>query len=284
MILILGASGYIGRQLAAAYEPAEYVGTYRSHPVADSIYFDATTMRLENTLPRDADFSHAVVLFANPDIDSCKQQLPQSYELNVRGTKVVIDSLQKLGIKPVFISSEQVFNGKRGGYSELDAPDPVNVYGQQKLELEEYLAEQGGDYAVLRFAKVFGTDPSDKTIFSGWLRQIRRGEEIRCARDQVFSPIHVQDVVALIQAAIRQDLSGIFHVANVESFSRIEMLRILIERYGQPAKVQECSIHDFDFLDNRAEDVSLLPHKLLGATGLSTRTISSCCEELISRL
>lgn len=281
MVLIIGASSYIGRHVARQYGPGAYLGTYNRHAVAESLHFDATAMKLEDVLPPGQTFSHAIILFAEPDIDACKADLKRSYELNVRSAKSVIDSLVRKGIKPVFMSSEQVFNGKRGGYSEEDTPDPITVYGSQKLEVEEYLAENAEECAVLRLAKVFGTDPADNTLFSGWLRQIHRGEEIRCARDQFRSAVCIDDVVAACGATVSQNLSGTYHVSNPQSYSRLELLQILVERCGLPAKILECSIFDFPFVDNRARDVSMTPEKIMKTAGLTFRTIHDCCDELV---
>ena len=154
-------------------------------------------MRLAEILPDRNEISHAVIFYAEAGIDECKADMERSNDINVRSTKQVIDDLDRMGVKPIFISTEYVFNGEKGGYTEEDQALPSTVYGSQKLEIEEYLADRCPDYAVLRLAKVFGTDPEEETILSGWLNQIKRGEEIRCARHQVFVPIHVDDAVAV---------------------------------------------------------------------------------------
>ena len=284
MILLLGASGYVGRHIFETLGPTQVIGTYRSNPVPGGIYFDATRMRLVDVLPAHADISHALVVYAEADIDACKADVERSYDINVRSTRQIIDDLVQLGIKPVFTSTEYVFDGERGNYREEDAPNPMTVYGSQKVEIEEYLAEHCKDYAVLRLAKVFGSAPEDGTILANWIKQIHRGEEIRCARDQVFSPVHVDDVVASAIAVIRQDLSGIYHVANPQAYSRLDMLRTLIESCPTQVQVVECSIRDFDFLDQRPLDLSMNPRKVLEATGLEFRSVPSCCLELVRRV
>jgi dTDP-4-dehydrorhamnose reductase len=173
-----------------------------------------------------------------------------------------------------------VFDGKNGRYSESDTAKPSTVYGSQKVEIEDYLQAQGHDHAVLRLARVFGTELTDGTILSSWMRQIQDGDEIICARDQVFSPIHVDDVISVAMAAARLDLSGIYHVCNLQAWSWLGMLRALAQSYGVEANIIECSIRDFNFLDDRPLDLSMDPAKVLAATGLSFRTVESCCEEI----
>lgn len=280
MILLLGASGYIGRHIRQALEPAEVISTYCRNAIPGGVYFDATHMRLPEVLPVHSEISHALVVYAEADIDACKRDPERSYDINVLSTSRLIDDLIKLGIKPVFTSSEYVFDGERGNYREEDAAEPITVYGSQKVEVERYLADHCHDYAVLRLAKVFGTELKDSTILANWIKQIQRGEKIRCARDQVFSPVHVDDVVATIFATVRQDLSGIYNVGNPQAYSRLDMLRTLIDNLCVDVPVIECSIRDFDFLDQRPLNLSMDPRKVLESTGLEFRSVSSCCQEL----
>lgn len=283
MILILGASSFIGRHLFEAYGPGRAIGTFCHRPVADGRYFDATRMRVDAVLPRDAAVSHAVLCFAEPKIDACKADPQRSDELNVRAAIAVSDALLERGITPVFLSSEYVFDGTRGGYTEEDPPNPTTVYGGQKLAVERHLARRTADYVVLRLAKVFSADPEEETILSGWFRQLRNGETIHAAADQVFSPIEVRDVVAAVEAVIRLRLRGIFHVATPEAWSRLAMLQLLMACAGMEGRVIPCRLEDLRFLDHRPRDLSLSPAKLLGATGLAFRDVRRGCEEFAQR-
>lgn len=284
MILVLGASSFVGRLIFQSFGPCEVVGTYKNHRVDGCVFFDASSMRLSDILKPNMQITHAVILYAEPKIDACKADLKRSYEINVRSTKVVIDDLVEMKVKPIFTSSEYVFDGEKGDYIEEDHPHPITVYGAQKLEIEQYLMNHCDDFAILRLAKVFGTNPQDGTILSGWMNQIQKGEEIRCAYDQVFSPIHVGDVVKVVNAVVRRNLHGLFHIANVEAVSRLEMLQMFIEVLELEARVVECSIKDFNFLDARPLNLSMIPKKIMEATGLKPRSIRDCCEGFATRL
>ena len=284
MILVLGASSFIGRRMFTTLGSSGAIGTHKSTPVPGSVHFDATTMRLPDILPAVSDISHAVILYAETRIDICKADLNRSYQLNVDSTKRVIDDLSELGIKPVFFSSDWVFDGTKGNYLEKDTPAPTTTYGSQKLEVEQYLSNRCKDYLILRPARVFGTDPDDGSILSSWYQQIQGNETIRCARDQVFSPIHVDDVVKATKAVVDLDLGGVFHICNPEPCSRLEFLRTLLNCLGSKAHVIECSIRDFEFLEDRPLNLAMDPKKIIDATGLDFKTIESCCKEFSRNL
>ena len=107
--------------------------------------------------------------------------------MNVEDIKRLILGLIELEIKPVFTSTDQVFDGTKGDYSESDSTNPLSTYGQQKVEIELFLSTLEKEYLLLRLSKIYGIDPDDGTFFSGWLNAIRQGLPIRCAVDERFS-------------------------------------------------------------------------------------------------
>jgi len=284
LFLILGASGYVGKRLFSTLGSTEAVGTHNSNSVDGSVYFDATCMSLGDIFPDMSQFSHCFIVFAEADIDACKADLDRSLSINVTAMKKIIDELINREIKPIFFSSEYVFDGEKGDYSESDSTTPNTVYGSQKREIEQYLEDNCDDYAVLRLAKVYGTDPADHTILSGWARQIAKGDRIRCARDQVFSAIHLDDVVAASVATARLDLSGIFNIAGPNPYSRLKMLQALLSQMKTGADVVECGLSELTFLDNRPMDLSMRPDRIQLATGLKFRTVDDCCREFVGNL
>jgi len=275
----------VGERLLGKPGPAEAVGTHYSSPPGETLHFDATGMGLGDIISPDSQFSHCFIVFSEADIDACKADIDRSHKINVIGIKKIIDSMINRGIKPIFMSSEYVFDGGKGNYTEGDLPTPNTVYGGQKREIEVYLEESASDYAVLRLAKVYGTDPTDHTIFSGWAIQIQRGEQIRCARDQVFSGVHLDDVVsASIEEVARLDPSGVFNIAGPGSYSRLGMLRTSLAHLEVEADVLEFSIRDIEFLDNRPMGLSMDPSLVQSATGLRFQSVDDCCREFISNL
>ena len=188
-------------------------------------------------------------------------------------------------IKPVFVSSEWVFDGMKGNYVESDTPNPILTYGQQKVEIEEYLQTRCDRFTIVRLGKVFGTQRGDGTLFTTWLDAIERHEIIRCAQDQVFSPIHVRDAVDSITRLVQMDGDGIYHVSNRNAYSRLELLNMLLSKAEAhlPLSVEviPCSIRDFDLLEKRPLNVSMNPDKLMRSTGIQINSVEHELEELV---
>ena len=117
--LILGASGFIGAHLYAALGPARAVATYHKTPVPGALHFDATRMRLRDSiLGGTHNFTHAFLLHGVTNIDQCARDPDLAYAVNVTGHKRVIDDLLAAHIVPVFASSDAVFDGTHGLWTE----------------------------------------------------------------------------------------------------------------------------------------------------------------------
>jgi len=282
-VLVLGASGYIGGRLCQEMA-AEAIGTYRHKPVFGGLHFDAVSMDLSGLLDDYPTIQTAVIGYAQSNLDLCRREEALSREINVCSTRRVIDLLKERSIKTIFLSSDCVFDGKKGDYIEEDAANPINLYGKHKIEIEHYLRENAPDSLILRLPKVFGTDIDDGKILSSWISQMQKGGTIRCASDQRFSPLDIRDIVASLRAAIRSNLSGVYHVANTRSCTWAELFLTLAKSLHKKPKFEECSIGDFNTLEPRPLNISMNPSKFLKTTNLKFRTLESCCDEIADKI
>ena len=270
--LIIGASGFIGARLYAVLGRTHALATYHSRPVPGGFAFDAGRMRLADAvLKQHRGLAHAYVLHGETNIDKCAGDPRGTAEINVAGTKRVIDDLLNHGVTPVFASSDAVFDGSRGLWTEEDQVNPILTYGRQKVEVERYLLEKTGAGLVLRLAKVVATAPGANDMLGEWFNRLESGETIRCANDQIFSPVTVDDAVDAFVRLTQGGLAGIFHVCGPRPVTRLQLLQMLLEEAGPyrefQARIVPCSIHDFAFAEPRPLDTSMSPRKLYAALG-----------------
>jgi len=272
--LIIGTSGFISRRLWSALGSGQSVGTYHSRPVPGAVAFDATTMRLADAvLRKERGFTHAFILHGVTGIDECARDPRATAEVNVAGTKRVIDDLLDAGIVPVFASSDAVFEGSRGPWSEGDPTNPVLTYGRQKVEVERYLLAASPRALIVRPGKVV------EPVIDGWMSCLSAAAEIRCATDQVLSPVAVDDAVRALIRLAEGAHSGIFHVAGPRAMTRLELLQMLIAQRADwaRARVVECSLRDFDFVEPRPLDCSMSADKLNRVLGGPLKDMEDVC-------
>lgn len=246
------------------------------------VHFDAATMRLSDTILRGAHgVTHAFLLHGMRNIDECARNPELAYKINVDSQKGMIDDLLAAGVVPVFASSDAVFDGTRGMWTEEDPVNPMLTYGRHKAKVEQYLEEKSCPWLAVRLAKVVGIAPGSVNLLSDWMSQLETGAAIRCAYDQVFSPVDVDDVVRALIRLAEKNFTGIFHVCGPQPVTRLDLLRMLVDEvrtYGNvSAQITPCSIRDFEFAEPRPLNTSMSPCKLYATLGGGFGELSGVC-------
>lgn len=282
--LIIGASGFVGTRLYAVLGPARAVATYHSRPFDGGVAFDAVRDRLSDSiLDRNPGLTHAFILHGITNIDACARDPAGTERVNVVSIKKIIDDLAGHGIKPVFFSSDAVFDGSRGLRTEQDPAQPILTYGRHKVAIEEYLASRPYPYLTVRMSKVVTAKPGSGDMLDDWMSKLEQDTEIRCAEDQIFSPVDVEDVIDSCIRLAEGGHSGLFHVCCPQPVSRFGLLRMLVDevrKYRKPeARITPCSIRDFDFAEPRPLDTSMSPAKLYATLGRTFDDLRRVCRD-----
>ena len=265
MNLIIGASGYVGKNILDHFARIgkKSIGTYYSSLKKDLIYFDLKNPRLDSLNIDLRQISHAIICSARPKIKDCEKNNEETYEINVTGTKKLIEELFEKDILPVFLSSDRVFDGRKGNYEENDKTNPIYNYGRHKKNIEDFLIESGQKHIILRLSRVFGTDKTDNTLLTTLVNQLRGGKIVRCANDQKFSLTYIKDLTKIINEVLDRDFYGIYNIASTGSFSRFELAKLLREELRiDSGEIIPCSIRDFGFSDPLPSDLSMNNKKI----------------------
>ena len=221
-ILIIGASGFIGqyvsRRLAEAAAHDIY-GTYRSRsPTDDAIAWlrveltDRTALEEAFAAARPEVVLH---LAAMADVGTAERERERATAVNVTGTSTIAQLCEQHGAKLVFVSTEYVFDGKRGYYREDDTPSPTTHYGQTKWEAERTVMELASRWSILRTSIVYGWPAPGKRNFAPWLVQrLRSGQPYHGPTGVYRTPVYVEDLAEGIARLVEEDFPGIHHVAG----------------------------------------------------------------------
>lgn len=258
MYLIIGASSFIGKHLYqyCKINRIEVLGTYYKHlSNREWVYFDLRTGDLRMLCQKYLDKKNpdaVIICGANTDIDSCKKDIDSSYELNVSGAERIFMQADQMGIKSVFMSSEAVFDGKKGLYSEDDIPNPVTVYGNQKLQVERYMIQNLRRYLIFRISRAAGSCYGEKDIFDEFYNKIVNKREIVCLKNQSFCITEVNDISKCLIETLKKDMNGLYHISSSNYTTRFELAYLYAKKvFGGYEKIIEKSYEDIPFLDNR---------------------------------
>jgi dTDP-4-dehydrorhamnose reductase len=288
--LLIGASGFIGRHTLAYIKSQGYevIGTQTKAKYPELTVFDLLEHRIGDKIPHfflsNDDCICGVILSSMCQIDRCFIEREISYKVNVEKTCQLIGDLQAMGIKSVYISSDAVYEGTDGYYSEEHQPNPINEYGRQKAEVEKYIQQSVPDSLILRLSKIVGEDPAENHLFTEWYKQIESGNPIVCIAGQVFSPTFVKDVAQSIVLSCEKKMSGLYNMANPVFFPREELAKQFGLALGKKVNIVCKEQEEFNFAERRTEKSYLDSTKFLKATGMQFTSMREVFMSFISKL
>jgi len=243
-VLIVGASGFIGRALLSAFGPGA-VGTYCNHPEEGLRLLDMRDAAAVDRLVGNLRPELIVHPAAQPNVDWCEDHIQESFDINVTGTRNVAAAARRAGARYVFFSTDYIFSGRSGPYREDASPDPPNVYGRHKLEAERAIAELLDDYVIVRVCGVYGFEPRGKNFVMGLLAKGQRGEPMNVPADQWGNPTYADNLAVAVQELSWSTHRGVYHVVGPENCDRISFARLACDvfeldpRFLQPRTTAE---------------------------------------------
>lgn len=149
------------------------------------------------------------------------------YRVNVLGTQNLIDACKKTGKIPIFISTDFVFDGKNGPYSEDDeivgSSEEVGWYAWTKILAEQKISASGIDHIILRLSYPYRKEFEGKgDIARNFLKlydKYKNGEVggmYPIFQDQIFTPTFIDDITDAVMVLIQNNAAGIYHLSSPE--------------------------------------------------------------------
>ncbi len=158
----------------------------------------------------------------------------------------------------VFFSTDLVFDGRKGDYTETDAANPLHVYGETKLAAEEIVLKNPR-HLVIRTSLNGGVSLSGNRAFNEQLRRSMQasGQGMKLFTDEFRCPIPAVETARAVWELAQKNCAGIYHVAGAEKLSRLQIGELLINRWPEvKTQISSCSAKDFPG-PSRALDTSL---------------------------
>lgn len=279
MLLVLGGSGFLGPALRRTGLGTEALYTHHDHPLAGSVPFDVRHSRVQDLLGAAPGRSTAaLILLGITNVDACARDPRGTREVNVEGIICVAEELKGLGVTPVFTSSDAVFDGRHGCWTEDQAVEPVLTYGRQKLEVERYISSLPKPWLIVRLPKLLSAARNPRCMLTGWVEALGREERILCATDQYFTPADAGDAARGLVSLLNSGVSGLYHLGGPERLSRRELLEAVLQEYRKfktpKADIVECSLRDVPVLEPRPLDTSMDSSRFAARCGRILRPAS----------
>lgn len=245
--LIIGSSGQVGEFLVKTISKnnEEVISTYNktniynnnhSHP-GKLFKLDITDSKAVERLVAEINADVIYIPAANTNVDYCELNQEETNKTNLGGIINIINSINNLKLKNkskkepllVFYSTDYVFDGLKGLYSEKDITNPINAYGMQKQLAEQIIQAESKHYIIIRTTGIFGPESQGKNFVSRLVKNLRDKKEATISDDEFGTPTYAPDLadatlklVNNIGYGLRNETNNIVNIAGRDYLSRYQ--------------------------------------------------------------
>lgn len=254
-VLLITATGLLGGKLLPllASRGFDVVPAHHSAPVPGGVAVDLADPASVASAVRSSGADAVVLSAAYTDVDKCEEEREACLKVNCLGPAAAAEAAPWL----IYISTDYVFDGSRGGYSESDQPSPIQWYGLSKLCGERAAAAYARRWTILRPSTLFGLGGS-KLNFAMWaLRELSAGRPVRAFTDVYSSPTLADSLAEAVAEALERGIEGLWHFAGATRASRYEWAAAVAERLGLRHMVQPAASASAAWRARRPKDSSL---------------------------
>ena len=202
------------------------------------------------------------------DVDVCERDPELADRLNHQLPGALVSASNEVGSRLLHVSTDAVFDGRQGGYSEQDAPCPISAYGRSKLRGEDAVLAAPGRNLVVR-VNFFGWSPSGRrSLAEFFVNSLRKGSHLRGFTDVKVSTVLVTHLCDTLLSMVSAGLCGLYHVAGPQPVSKYDLGVGLAREFGlDEGLIAPASVTDSGLRAARGTDLSLDSGKLAREVG-----------------
>ncbi len=253
-VLIAGARGLLGQKTVEVFtRESEYELLPCELSAGEEGMIELDITDRQKVLDTVGDLRPSVIVntAAFTDVDRAEVEKETAYKVNASAVGYLAEAAHLFNAKLVHISTDYVFNGKKGNYAEDSLPEPLGYYGKTKLAGENLAKSQLSNLAILRTQVLYGYGRGVKRNFVLWiLDMLSGGKQFAVVKDQIGNPTMADELAFAILKVVKKNTVGLYHVSGFETMSRYDFARQIAEVFGfDPAAVSSTTT---DKLEQRA--------------------------------
>ena len=234
-ILITGANGLLGQKLLKLLSDKPEIRLIATSLGESRLPMSEHNYAYESMNITDENRVMEVITRHQPDsiihtaamthVDECHENRKDCWLNNVTATKYLIKAAESIGSHFIHVSTDFVFDGKDGPYSEGAEPNPVNYYGESKFKSEKIVMESLTKWAIVRTVLVYGVAHQMKrTNIILWVKNsLEQGKKIKMVNDQWRTPTLAEDLAKGCYLMATQKAEGVFNISGKDMLTPYEM-------------------------------------------------------------
>lgn len=242
-ILVTGSNGLLGQKLIqklAGAADVQVIATARGGnrlPVTEGYsYVSLDITDQENVNEVFGQYSPDVVIHtaAMTNVDQCETEKEECWKLNVTATEYLLEAAEKAGSFFLHLSTDFIFDGADGPYTEEARANPVSFYGWSKYAAEKLVIHSKVKWAIARTILVYGIahDMSRSNIILWVKNSLEGGKTINVVNDQWRTPTLAEDLADGCILIARQQAGGIFNISGKDLLNPYQMAVMTADYFG----------------------------------------------------
>lgn len=244
-VAVLGASGQLGHDVAAAFTAAGNAVTSLTHEQMEVSSLESVRSVLESLRPdvvvNTAAFHH---------VEKCEADPVLAFAVNSIGARNVAQVTETLAATVIHISTDYVFDGaKNAPYVEEDVPAPLNVYGNSKVAGEYFVRSINPRHFVVRVSAIYGENPcrakGGLNFVELMLKLAKERSELRVVDDEFVSPTPTRQIARQLVALAATNHYGLYHATSEGSCSWYDFAAAIFERTGTKVRLERARPGEF---------------------------------------
>lgn len=243
-ILITGANGLLGQKLV------RHLGSENRHTVIATgqgqsrIANPPANMQYAVCNIADEQETRTVFALHNPDVvihaaamtnvDECELNPEKCHLVNVEATRFVVKATEAIQAHLIHLSTDFIFDGESGPYTEEAKANPISIYGQAKLDAERIVQQAATPWAIVRTILVFGIAPGlSRSNIILWVKaNLEQGKSIQVVTDQFRTPTLAEDLAVGCLLIAEKGETGVFNISGEQLMTPYDMAIATADFFG----------------------------------------------------
>ncbi len=222
------------------------------------------------------------------NVDYCEDHSEECHNVNVESVRTLFELSRKQNIHFQLLSTDFVFNGEKGNYSEIDEVDPLSIYAKSKVDAEHILLSSDYDnWSIARTIIVYGTGEnlSRSNMILWALTALPQNQPMNLVNDQFRAPTWADDLAFGCMEIVLRKEKGIFHLSGPETLSVSEIVRRIAKHIGaDESLINEISSSTLNQAAKRPPKTGFNLTKAHSKLGYKPKTIEETIDLLLSEL
>lgn len=227
-ILFVG-NGFLGSQISSIAQTKNFQ-TFVASQKNGSIIDVRNIESIENVIRKinpDIVFNCAAIT----KLDEIEKNSKNAFEVNAYGAENIAKIVSKYSKRLIHISTDSVFDGKKGNYLENDEGKPINEYGKSK-KLGEQLVKDISNNCIIIRTNFYGNNKDGKFLFNWILQNLKQNKKFGGFTNVLFNPLEIENLSNSLLELSELDYTGVLHIGSDKIYSKYNFAKIIAEKLG----------------------------------------------------